>query len=111
MALFRVGPLPEGALAASARFYGEVLPRVLEELADGAPHVTLVFEPADYTHRAWRLAAVQQLARDHAPRRVNAVTSDNEKAIAAAVRYLETAEGVTGQVLVLDAAGAGEVLS
>jgi hypothetical protein len=111
MAAFRVGPLPEGAMAASARFYAEVLPRVLEELATGAPHLALVFAPADHTHRAWRLAAVQQLARDHAPRRVNAIASDSEEAVAAALRYLDKAEGVTGQMLVLAGIGAGAVLS
>jgi hypothetical protein len=48
-----------------------------------------VFPAADHSHRGWRLAAVQGLAREHAPRRVNAVASDDEAAIAAAARYLE----------------------
>jgi len=110
MALFRVGPLPEGTLAAAAQFHSDVLPRVQAALANGDDTV-LVFAPADYTHRGWRLAAVQQLARDHAPLRVNALASDDEAAIAATAKYLAAAEGVTGQYLPLDGNGAGSVLS
>ena len=53
---------------------------------------------------------MQGLAREHAPIRVNAVASDDEAAIAAAARYLAAAEGITGQLLILDGMGAGEVL-
>ena len=78
---------------------------------EGLAHLTLVFPPADHSHRAWRLAAVQALAREHAPIRVNALASDSAKAIAAALAYLETAGGVTGQLLQLDDTGAGEVVN
>jgi hypothetical protein len=110
MRLLRVGPLPGDALAASAGFHAEVLPKVLAELKRREA-LTLVFAPADHTHRAWRLAAVQGLAREFAPVRVNALASDDERAIAAALAYLESAQGVTGQLLRLDGNGAGEVLS
>jgi hypothetical protein len=110
MTLLRVGALPAGTLAAAAQFHADVLPAVQQALAGGGDLI-LVFAPADYTHRGWRLAAVQQLARDNAPVRVNALASDDETAIAAAVRYIETAEGVTGQYLPLDGNGAGSVLS
>ena len=109
MAVFRVGPLPEEALAASVRFHAEVLPKVLAELARGE-NLILVFAPADHTHRGWRLAAVRQLARRHAPIRVNALAGDDETAIAAAARYLASAEGVTGQLLPLDGMGASALL-
>jgi hypothetical protein len=108
--LFRVGPLPDDALAAAAKFHADVLPAVLAVAADDA-NLILVFAPADHTHRGWRLAVVQELARRHAPRRVNALASNDEAPIAAAERYLEAAQGVTGQLLVLDSIGAGEVLS
>jgi hypothetical protein len=110
MRVLRVGPLPEEALAAAAQFHAGVLPRLIEELAQGE-HLALVFAPADHTHRAWRLAAVQGLARQYAPVRVNALASDDERAIAATLSYLDTAEGVTGQYLPLDGNGAGELLS
>jgi len=110
MALLRVGALPEAALAAAARFHAEVLPEVLAQLA-GEEHLVLIFPPADHTHRGWRLAVVQRLAREHAPIRVNALAGDDEAAIAAAAEYLAGAAGVTGQYLPLDGNGAGDILS
>ena len=59
----------------------------------------LVFAPADHTHRGWRLAAVQELARAAAPLRVNGVAGDDDAAIAAADRLPRRAPGVTGQLL------------
>lgn len=107
MQVLRVGPLPEGALAAAARFHAEVLPGI-----ESAPdNLVLVFVPADHTHDGWRRAAIQQLARDRAPLRINALSSDDEAAIAAAAAYLAAAPGVTGQLLPLDGVGAGTVLS
>ena len=113
MALYRVGPLPDGALAASARFHAEELPKVLALLNPprAGEDLVLFFSPADHTHRAWRLAVVQQVAREYAPARINALESDDKTAIAAALAYLGTAEGVTGQLLPLDGTGAGRILS
>jgi type IV secretory pathway protease TraF len=112
MATLRVSPLPGDALAAAVEFHARVLPEVLARLSPPAKegNLVLVFPPADHAHRAWRLAAVQGLAREYAPLRVNAVASDEEVAIAAACAYLGDAEGVTGQYLSLDSAGAGEVV-
>jgi hypothetical protein len=106
MLLIRASDLPGEALAAAAAFHARVLPEVLAALAGGTECLTLVFPPADHSHRAWRLAAVQGLAREHAPLRVNGVESADEAAISAAQAYLATAPGVTGQYLPLDAAGA-----
>lgn len=108
--LLRVEGLPEGVLEAAAQFHAAVLPQVRATLASGED-LALVFPPADYTHKGWRLAAVQQLARDFAPLRVNALAAGDEAAIAAAMAYLAGAPGVTGQLLALDGNGAGEVLS
>jgi len=110
MAMLRVGALPEGALDAAAAFHAEVLPGVRAALETGADLV-LVFDPAGYEHRAWRLAAVQQLARDHAPRRINALEGGDEDAIVAAVSYVDQAPGLTGQLLRLDRNGASALLS
>ncbi|MBW8755385.1 MAG: hypothetical protein JF595_14810 [Sphingomonadales bacterium] len=106
----RLGGLPHEPLAAAAKFYAEILPGIQATLTATSNDLVIVFEPADYRHRGWRLAAIQQLARDHAPVRVNAVAGA-EPAVSAAIRYLEAAPGVTGQLLVLDGNGAGEVLS
>jgi hypothetical protein len=109
MALLRVGTLPTAPLAAAAQFHADVLPSVLAALREGGD-LALVFEPADHTHTAWRRAAVQELARAHAPGRVNALVSDDEAAIAAAREYLDRAPGVTGQLLPLNGTGAGAML-
>ena len=105
MNLARITDLPSEPLAAAARFHGEVVPTLPLD-AD----LLLVFAPADHTHREWRAAAVAALARAHAPRRINAVASDNEAGIASALAYLAGADGLTGQYLPLDDAGAGTVL-
>ena len=107
MTLYRVAPLPGDAIAASAMFHARDIPAIVA--APGAV-LTIVFPPADHTHRGWRLAAVQSLARDRVPARVNAVAGDEETAIAAAERYLAGAPGVTGQLLPLDSHGAEAVL-
>ena len=108
MAALRVEGLPVGALEAAAVFHAEWLPRAREMLSEG--HLVLIFPRAVHTHRAWRLAAVQGLAREYAPLRVNAIASGSEPAIASARAYLERAQGFTGQYLPLDDAGAGLVV-
>ncbi len=105
--LVRVGVLPDDALDAASAFHTEVLPR-LRALPDAA--ITCVFPEAGHGHAEWRRAAIQSLAREMAPRRINAVASDDEAAIAAAEAYLTAAEGVTGQYLPLDGEGAAKVL-
>ncbi len=122
MRVLRIAGLPDDALEAAAVFYAELPPPwgrgssvAGGEAPAGTPDVegedvVIVFPPADHTHRAWRLAAVQGLARDHAPLRVNALASDDPAAIESALHYLEQAEGLTGQYLTLDGLGAGDVI-
>lgn len=111
MRVRRVAGLPAEPLAAAARFYADELPAIEAMLETVADDLVVVFGTADHTHRGWRLAAIQQLARDHAPIRVNAVGSDDARAIDATVRYLAAAPGVTGQYLPLDGNGAQALLS
>jgi len=110
MADFRIGSLPDDPLAASAAFYAELLPQVLARLAAGEPAITLIFPPAGHAHRDWREAAIATLAREKAPVRINGLASDDEAAIAAALAYLGSAGGITGQYLPLDSTGAGSVV-
>jgi len=110
MARLAVPPLPELPSAAAADFHRTVMPQAAEMLSGEAQCVTLLFAPADHTHRAWRLAAVQALAREYAPARVNAIASEGDTAVSAALAWLEAAEGVTGQYLPLDDVGAGAVI-
>ena len=109
MARLDVTGLPVLPSAAAAVFHGEWIE--LAKAAGAAEALTLVFTPADHTHTGWRLAAIQTLAREAAPRRINAIASDDPDAISAALAYLATAEGLTGQYLQLDSAGAGAVVS
>ncbi len=110
MAVLQIADLPADALDAAARFHADELPRIRQALATKPDYLTLVFPPADFTHTGWRLSAVQALAREYAPIRVNALAGGGDAAIAAAVRYCEAAGAVTGQVLQLDGKGAGPVL-
>jgi hypothetical protein len=111
MEAVRVAGLPDEPLAAAARFYTDHLPAIEQALAGRTEDLVIIFAPADHTHRGWRLAAVQQLARDHAPVRVNAIAADEEQVIAAGLAYLGTAPGITGQYLPLDGMGASALLS
>lgn len=103
----RIEGLPEDPLAAAAWFHAVILP----ELGAVDTDLLLVFPPADHRHRAWRLAAVQELARVCVPCRVNAVAGGCAAGIESAEAFLIAAPGVTGQCLTLDDAGAGPVLS
>ena len=103
----RIEGLPEDPLAAAAQFHAAILPTLNEMAGD----LLLVFPPADHVHRAWRLAAVQGLARAAVPRRINAVAASSTPGIDSALAFLAGAQGVTGQYLTLDDAGAGAVLS
>lgn len=99
MELVRVEGLPEAPLAAAAAFHAKWLPAL-----PGDTDLLLVFAPADHTHRGWRLAAVQELARAAAPHRVNAIAAATETGILAARSLIDSGQGITGQYLVLDEA-------
>lgn len=117
--LYRLVDLPDDPLAAAALFHAQHARRIEQELAAAGVSkaskgsrptcVTLVFPPADHTHRGWRLASVQMLARALAPCRVNAVAGADEAGIAATAQWLEQAPGVTGQLLPLTG-GLGQVV-
>ena len=90
--------LPGSPLDAAAEFHAAIVPQVRSATGD----VVLAFDPADHSHRVWRLAAIQELAREAAPRRLNAVVGPAGAAQAAVLEYLANAPGVTGQMLQAD---------
>lgn len=94
--LLRIEDLPEGALDAATVFHARWLPAARNLLASDA---ILVFPLASYDHRGWRLAAVQDLAREAAPARVNGIVGDNSDAVDEAAEWLAQAPGITGQLL------------
>ena len=92
--------LPLTPLDAAAEFHANELPEIRDDSDILEQHdLVIVFEPAGPEHRAWRLAAIQELAREMAPRRVNGVVGAEEAAIVDTIAYLDAAPGVTGQLL------------
>ncbi|MEO6153311.1 MAG: Rossmann fold domain-containing protein [Croceibacterium sp.] len=100
-AALRLVALPPAPLDAALAFHAEYL-AAARALFGKHDAVVLVFAPAGHEHRAWRLAAVQELAREASPCRVNAVAGSDEDALAETLAYLEAAPGVTGQLLAVD---------
>ena len=88
--------LPDAPLDAMAQFAGEHVPALRESGG------VVLFDHAEHTHDSWRKAAVEELAREVAPKRMNAVVGIDEAAIARVLDYLDRAPGVTGQVFVLE---------
>ena len=92
--------LATAPLDAAAEFYARELPEIRADSSLLEQHdLVIVFEPAGDEHRAWRLAAIQELAREMAPRRVNGIVGADASAISATIAYLDVAPGVTGQLL------------
>jgi hypothetical protein len=106
-AVLRISGLPTAALDAAASFHGEHLPRARAQLAGEADALALVFPQAPYDHAGWRKAAVADLAREAAPKRVNGVAGDSGPAIDATLAWLAQAPGITGQLLAVDGAVVG----
>jgi len=101
---FRSAAWPPAPLDAAGYFYRELASRVRAAFADGAEEaVAVIYPPAGHAHRAWRLAAIQELAREAAPKRVNAIAGSDDDAIRQTLAWLEKAPGVTGQLLAVDA--------
>ena len=97
-AVVRLDGLPADPLDAAAAFHAERLPQAHRALAE-ADALALVFAAAGHEHRGWRLAAVQELAREAAPKRVNGVAGADQTAIDQALAFLAAAPGMTGQLL------------
>lgn len=89
--------LADAPLEAAADFYARYIPR-LRELAQ-VEDVLAIFSPAGHAHKGWRLAAMQELAREAAPRRVNGIEGTDADAIAATADYCDRAPGITGHLL------------
>jgi len=97
-AVLRIEDLPESALDAAARFHFEWLPKARSQLG-AAESLALIFPVAAREHRGWRLAVVQDLAREAAPKRVNGVVGDDLRATDRTTDWLADAPGITGQLL------------
>lgn len=98
---FRVEGLPEAPIDAAAAFYADHVP-LIRQGSPGADLVVIHFQPAGHEHCGWRLAAVQELARELAPIRINAVVGGDDAGIAETIAFLESAPAITGQLLAVD---------
>ncbi|RJY08006.1 Rossmann fold domain-containing protein [Aurantiacibacter aquimixticola] len=90
--------LPEAPLDAAAAFSTRL---VAEARALAPGDLVILFDHADHTHDSWRRAAVEELAREGVPGRVNAVVGPAGEGLEQAATYLERAPGVTGQIFSL----------
>ena len=91
--------LPDGPLDAAAAFHARIVPEVRRASGDD---IVLLFDPADHTHEHWRIAAVEELAREAASCRVNGAAGGSGEAVSAVCEYLASAPGVTGQLFAVD---------
>ena len=90
--------LPDSAIDAAAAFYEHHLQdtrRMLEE----ADALAICLPPAPYDHDEWRRTLARDLARAHAPKRVNVIGTPPGGTQEAMLAYLRNAPGVTGQYL------------
>lgn len=110
-AVMKVESLPDSAVEAASEFHAQHLPQVAALLAGAADNLAIVLPAAPYDHADWRRAVARDLARAHAPRRVNVLSSDDPAAIAATLAYCDNAAGVTGHYLPLNNTGAGDPLA
>jgi hypothetical protein len=107
-----VPDLADRPLDAAAEFYTKIVPLIRDDFQTMPDfNGTIVFKTAGHEHRAWRLAAIQELAREVAPEgRVNGVVADNTEVLAAlqagglqeTIEWLQQSPGITGQLLAID---------
>lgn len=97
-----VETLPPEPLAASAAFHAGRLAGAERMLAgEGVTALAIVLQGADTDHDDWRLALARDLARSHAPKRVNIVGGGEETARVETLAYLADARGITGHYIPL----------
>jgi hypothetical protein len=95
----KIDDMPGDTVEAPAIFYGKYLGAIERLLASDASALAIWLPSAPRSHDDWRRAAARDLARSHAPKRVNIVSGDEGVEIAATLTYLENAPGITGQYL------------
>jgi len=98
-----VRDLPDVPLDAAAEFY-KLVPGIRDDFKTYPGfNLTIVFDPAGHEHHAWRLAAIQALAREVAPAgRVNGLVGKDIGPVQQTCEWLQKAPGITGQLLAVD---------
>ena len=98
-AVLTIDDLPDCEIEAAARFHADWLAVAREALASEADSLALVLAAAPTSHDDWRRAVARDLARAHAPKRVNVIGTDDAARRDALLSYLMDAPGITGQYL------------
>ncbi|QUL39213.1 Rossmann fold domain-containing protein [Erythrobacter sp. JK5] len=95
-----VEDLPDRAIDAAAAFFSNHLVESRRLLADDqTDSLAIVLLPMPHHHDDWRRSLARDLARAHAPSRVNVVGATAGEAREEMLAYLRDAPGVTGQYL------------
>jgi len=110
-----LGDLPEAPIDAAACFFSKRAPEARGLLMDGAwklmglelepEALTYIFPTGGKDHEGWQRAAIQALARELAPKRVNGVIGDGLASTDQVTDWLADAAGITGQLLAFGPAG------
>lgn len=99
-AVLEIAQLPQSGLEANAAFFKLHLSAAVQLLEKaGTKALAIVLPAAGPDHDDWRRTLARDLARAHAPKRVNIVGADEPHAASAMLAYLGDAPGVTGQYL------------
>ncbi|MBD2842295.1 Rossmann fold domain-containing protein [Erythrobacter rubeus] len=93
--------LPKSGIEANAVFFAKYFDTARARLTGaGVTSLVIVMPPAGSDHDDWRRSLARDLARDHAPQRVNIVGGAGDH-IEPTLAYLGNAPGVTGQYIAL----------
>ena len=95
---YAVSDLPDSAIEASATFVQDHLSAARALLGDG-DDLVIILRPAKFDHKEWRRMLARDLARAHAPLRVNVIAGEEGDSLTALLAYLDGAKGVTGHYL------------
>lgn len=99
-AVLEVSDLPSDSLSANVEMHQSHTDKALRMLSeDGVTSLAIVLPLATTDHDDWRHTLARQLARAHAPKRVNVIGVDDLQVQSEMLTYLRDAQGVTGQYL------------
>lgn len=98
-AVLTIDRLPDCEIEAAASFHTHWLEAARAALSDETDSLVIVLSSAPTSHDDWRRTVARDLARAHAPKRVNIVSAPDAATLDAMLSYLMDAPGVTGQYL------------
>jgi len=99
-AVLEIARLPQSGLEANAAFLKLHLSAANQLITKADTNaLAIVLPAAGPDHDDWRRTLARDLARAHAPKRVNIVGATGPQAASAMLAYLGDAPGVTGQYL------------